>query len=235
MVVKTYLNIINDARDEVSPGTIPISRLEDTDAEAKRCRSAIQRAVRDLFAGHLSLASESKITTISTVIAQSLLTNVASNPWDTKMVLEMHWLDTTQTPNVRIPILPVTESKAEDLKLLTFTDDTPQYYYQKGNDLYVLPTPVAVETIYIRYNRQIPLLGLSDLTTSLDVDNEGILILTDLCSAHLRKGRDPEWKAYLAEAKAAAEVYYERMNFGLKNQGIRSIMNIRPNLADRSY
>jgi len=232
---KTYLDVINDARDEITPGTIPLSRLTDTDAEVKRSRSCIQRALRDLLARHLAIPSESKIGTVTTTTGNALLTNLISDPWDTKMVMEMHYLDTTQTPNVRRRVLPITEAQSKDLLLLTYTDTTPRYYYQKGNNLYLVPVPQAAYSIDIRYNRTVPLIAIEDLTTQLDLDNEGILVLTDLTKAHLLQGKDPEWEKILGMALKSVDVYYERLNYGQKKQGVNGTMKVQINRADWSY
>jgi len=232
-MAKTYLDIINDARDEFGGGHITISRLVDDDAEVAKARAAMQKAVRDLFAKNVSIPSENKITSITTTISQSLLTNLVSNPWDAKMVREIHYYDSAE--NVRRRLIPLSATKAEDFKLLTFQEKYPQYYYQSGNDIYVLPIPDAVYTLQLRYSKAIPLLGVSDLTTQLDADNEGILILTDLVYAYLVKGQDPEWEKHLSLARTNAELYYDRLNFGLKNQGVTSIMRVRTNPADLNY
>lgn len=232
-MVKTYLDVINDARDELGQGTIALSRLNDTDAEVKKCRACIQAAVRDLLAKHVSIPSENFVAVVSTVPSQSLLTNVISNPWDTKMIREIFWLDTVSNDRKRVN--PVTLGQVKDLELVSFAEPQPQFYYQKGNDIYLLPTPDVVYTVHVRYSRTIPLLGITDLTTQLDLDNEGILILTDLTRAYFMRGKDPEWKTYLAEAQANAQDYYQRVNYGTRKQGVQSTMRVSSNSADTNY
>ncbi len=234
-MVTTYLDIINAARDTLGQGTIPLTQLSDTNAEVKKARAAVQSAVKDLFAKHTSIPTENFVATIVTVPATALLTNLSSNPWDTKMVRDVFYLD--PETNNRRKLLPVTLSQSKDLALITFEDNTPQFYYQSGNDLYVIPTPAAATayTLYVRYSRTIPLIKIADLSTALEIDNEGVLVLEDLTKAYLIVGKDPEWKAYLALAQQNAQDYYHRLNSGLQNQGVQSIMRVRSNSADLNY
>ena len=88
-MAKTYLDIINDARDELGQSTITTSRIVDTDVEVKKGRSAIQYAVRDLYSKHLNQKSEEKTVRVTTVPTQAILTNVTTDPWDGKMVQEL--------------------------------------------------------------------------------------------------------------------------------------------------
>ncbi len=229
----TYLDIINAARDTLGQGTIPLTQLVDTNAEVKKARAAVQSAVKDLFSKHTSIPTENFIVTIPTVPATALLTNTSSNPWDTKMVRDIFYKDTSTS--TRRKLLPVTPSQSKDLALATFDDNTPQFYYQSGNSLYIVPTPTAVYSLDVRYSRTIPLIKIADLSTVLEIDNEGVLILEDLTRAYLIIGKDPEWKAYLALAQQNAQDYYQRINSGLQNQGVSSIMRVRANSADLNY
>lgn len=232
-MVTTYLDILNAARDTLGQSTIPLTQLTDTNAEVKKGRAAVQSAVKDLFSKHTSIPTENFITRIPTVIAAALLTNTSSNPWDTKLVKDIYYVDTSTS--TRRKVLPVTLSQSKDLALATFDDNTPQFYYQSGSSLYVIPTPTAVYALDVRYSRTIPLIRISDLATVLEIDNEGVLILEDLTKAYLIIGKDPEWKAYLALAQQNAQDYYQRLNSGLQNQGVNSIMKVRANSADLNY
>lgn len=232
-MAQTYLDVINFARGELGKSDLPLSRLVDTDVEARKGRSALQRALKDLLTKHLLIPTENFIAEVETLDTVSKLTNLTTDPWDCKMVRELHYLD--ETENVRRRISPITEAQAKDFALKEFAETYPQFYYQKGNDLYVLPVPNGVYKIQLRYSRVIPILALEDLTSEISIDGEGFLVLQDLTQAYLQAGVDPEWQTYLGLARESAEVYYKRLNYGLKNQGVRSTMKVRTNTADRSF
>jgi hypothetical protein len=234
-MAKRYLDLVNYVRQGLGKSNLVESSLTNDDADARRSANAVQKAIRDLFTSHTNIPTENFTAEVETVASESKLTNLSTNPWDTKMIREMKYKEENGSEVEYFKIMPITEAQATELLTHTFDNNYPQYYYQKQNDIHVVPVPTSEYKVWMRYSRDIPLIEIENLLDTLDVDNEGYLVLADLVELHLAKRRDPEWQQDLVLARTAAEKYFERINYGLKNQGVHSIMKIEPNQADRNY
>lgn len=226
----SYIEIINRAREESGKTPIPLSLINTTNVDAREGRSALQSAIASAFQ-NLSVPSEDILGSINTTIGTSLLTLPGTADLNVIKSLKRKNIE----GNLWLDLALVTKEGAEQLKLQTFAENYPTYYWIDNRQMYILPVPTQAYELQIRYSKIVPLLEYEDLVNVLNVDNELIFALIKYTTGYLKQNSDPTFERYLVEGAALRDAYFSKMDKTLKIHGKADIIKVRTNRADRRF
>lgn len=226
----SYIEIINRAREESGKNPIPLSLVNSSNAEAREGRSALQRAIVQAFQ-NLSVPSEDKLITIPATVGTSVLT--LPDEADLNVIKSLKRKN--ETGDLWLNLSLVTKEQAEQIKLDTFNENYPIFFWVDNREMNILPVPTQAYDLQIRYSKVIPILEYADLTSILDVDNDLIFSLISYTIGYMKQNSDPLFERYLMEGQMLRDNYYSKMDKLAKIRGKADIIRVRPNRADRRF
>jgi hypothetical protein len=194
---------------------------------------ALNEAVSEFYSNSFDLDFTERAADVNTVSGTPLLTSPTGNSaWDSNVIKSIKY---QRTGNDFLSSLVLTTLEdAENLKLQTFTENIPQFWYVNQSSLYIIPTPTQVYSLKVFYQSMQPDITSSNITDTIVLPASGLDALTSGVYAQLRRAAgDPEWGTYHQIFDKKLYRYFQRNKHTYKRKGFQ-LIRMKFNTYDRT-
>lgn len=217
----TYLEVINDARNEAGLSDLSLGAAQGTSGDALESRRALNRALADIFRQSPDADWADVYTTLTTTPSVSVLSSPVVT-WNPQMIRAVKYV---KSPTLLYDLTLVPVERAKEIEsVITFANNDPAYWYVNQGNVYIVPTPTAAYTLQTYYQKVLQKITVSTINSTIDMPSEFIAVLTDGVFAYLRKAAgDPEWASLKAQFLDDLKIVFQRNKYNLKQNGWRRV------------